>query len=40
VTVAKGTNDIPPGGSWAFETSSIETTAASYAAYPAGAFAN
>lgn len=40
VTVAKGKDAIPSGGSWAFETSSIQTTAASYAAYPAGAFAN
>jgi hypothetical protein len=40
VAAGKSTNEIPPGGSWAFETSSIEVTAADYAAYPAGAFAN
>ncbi len=36
----EGTKEIPAGGSWAFETSSIEVTAADYAAYPAGSFAN
>jgi hypothetical protein len=40
VVTGRGTNEIPPGGSSAFETSAAQLSAADYAAYPAGAFAN
>jgi hypothetical protein len=39
-TTGSGTISIPPGGSWTFETNAAETSAADYAAYPAGSFAN
>jgi hypothetical protein len=35
-----GSDEIPPGGSWAFETNSVDAPAVDFAAYPAGAFAN
>ncbi|WP_437943264.1 FxLYD domain-containing protein [Sorangium sp. So ce281] len=37
VAIASGTVQIPPGGSWAFETNTVDTPGADQAAYPAGA---
>jgi len=39
-TIGRSTDQIPPGGSWAFETDIIDARAADHVAYPAGAFAN
>ncbi|AUX20322.1 hypothetical protein SOCEGT47_007900 [Sorangium cellulosum] len=39
VAFASGTVQIPPGGSWAFETDTVDTPGPAHAAYPAGAFA-
>ena len=36
----RGTNEIPPGGTWAFETNPVDAKMAGYVAYPAGAFAD
>ncbi|WP_437302950.1 hypothetical protein [Sorangium sp. So ce388] len=38
VAIARGTAPIPPGGSWAFETNTVDTPGPVQAAYPAGAF--
>jgi hypothetical protein len=40
VATGSGTNEIPPGGSWAFETNSVDARAVDYVAYPTGAFAD
>jgi hypothetical protein len=40
VTTASGTAEIPPGGSWAFETNPLAAPEAGYSAYPAGALQN
>lgn len=34
--IANGTVQIPPGGSWSFETDPVDTPGADHAAYPAG----
>jgi hypothetical protein len=39
VAIATGTVQIPPGGSWAFETNTVDMPGADQAAYPAGAMA-
>lgn len=39
VAIASGAVQVPPGGSWAFETNTVETPGADQAAYPAGAMA-
>ncbi|XXX75930.1 FxLYD domain-containing protein [Sorangium sp. So ce134] len=39
VAIARGTVEIPPGGSWAFETSIVDTPGPDHAAYPAAAIA-
>lgn len=36
VATGRGTVEIPPGGSWAFETNSVEAKGSDYVAYPAG----
>jgi hypothetical protein len=40
VATGSGSDEIPPGGSWDFETESVDAPAIDFAAYPAGAFAN
>jgi hypothetical protein len=39
VATGRGTNEIHPGSSWAFETNPVDAPAVDYTAYPAGAFA-
>jgi hypothetical protein len=40
VATASGTNEIPPGGSWSFETNTVDALAIDFVAYPTGAFAD
>lgn len=40
VATGSGTVDIPPGGTWAFETSTVDAPGIDHVAYPAGALAN
>ncbi len=40
VAMASSTTDIPPGGSWSFETSPVDDLGAEYVAYPSGSIAN
>jgi hypothetical protein len=40
VAIGSGTVEIPPGGSWAFETSTVDAPGIDHVAYPAGALAN
>ncbi|WP_437731321.1 hypothetical protein [Sorangium sp. So ce1335] len=37
VAFASGSVEVPPGGSWAFETNTVDTPGPGHAAYPAGA---
>jgi hypothetical protein len=39
VATSSSSDEIPPGGSWAFETSTVDAPAVDHVAYPAGAFA-
>ena len=39
VATGSGTNEVPPGGTWAFETNPVDAQVAGYVAYPAGGFA-
>lgn len=39
MAIGSGTVEIPPGGSWAFETSTVDTAGADQVAYPAAALA-
>jgi hypothetical protein len=39
LATASDTEQVPPGGSWAFETEAVNELAFDYVAYPAGAFA-
>lgn len=39
VAIASGTAQVPPGGSWAFETGPVDTPGTGHAAYPAAAIA-
>jgi hypothetical protein len=40
VAIGGGTVEIPPGGSWAFETDTVGAPGVDFVAYPAGALAN
>ena len=40
IATSSGTVELPPGGSWAFETNPVSARGIDYAAYPAGALAN
>jgi hypothetical protein len=40
VATGSGRLELPPGGSWTFETSAVATPGADHIAYPAGALAN
>jgi hypothetical protein len=40
VAIGSGTVELPPGGSWAFETSTVDAPGIDHVAYPAGALAN
>ena len=40
VAIGSGTVELPPGGSWAFETSTVDAPGIDHAAYPSGALAN
>jgi hypothetical protein len=40
LALGSGTIEIPPGGSWAFETNRVAALGVDYVAYPAGALAN
>ncbi|WP_434047696.1 hypothetical protein [Sorangium cellulosum] len=39
VAIGSGAVQIPPGGSWVFETNTVDTVGPGHAAYPAGALA-
>lgn len=39
VAIGSGTADVPPGGEWAFETSTVAAPGSDFVAYPAGALA-
>ncbi|KYF61819.1 hypothetical protein BE11_17065 [Sorangium cellulosum] len=39
VTIGSGAIQVPPGGSWDFETDTVDTPGPDHAAYPAGALA-
>lgn len=40
LAIASAAIAVPPGGTWSFETSSVDASASDYAAYPAGALAD